>query len=217
MSCSVDVLEAMRKEVASLKKQPSSAQVKKLRAFVAQETESSKEKQNREDITRLAASSGVKMPRGHLLNTESIRVNMPQAFTGRTRAMQALQNEKTIVDAAMASEPFSRRDCKSHGADAAELGANLKNRCEKMACVACERTTNRVESKRRCDKVAGKMKASQGQALVRTLQVAEAPCVDERSVRLEDIVYIEDASSYVPEHGATPGNAFRMCRLQEPI
>ena len=61
------------------------------------------------------------------------------------------------------------------------------------------------------------MKASQGQALVRTLQVAEAPCVDERSVRLEDIVYIEDASSYVPEHGATPGNAFRMCRLQEPI
>ena len=35
MSCSVDVLEAMRKEVASLKKQPSSAQVKKLRAFSA--------------------------------------------------------------------------------------------------------------------------------------------------------------------------------------
>ena len=130
-SCSVDVLEAMRKEVASLKKQPSSAQVKKLRAFAAQCTESSPEKQNREDITRLAESSGVNLPRGHLLNTASIRVNMPQASTGRTSAMQALQNEKTIVDAAMASEPFSGRDCKSHGADAPELGANHKNRCEK--------------------------------------------------------------------------------------
>ena len=68
---------------------------------------------------------------------------------------------------------------------------------KKMACAACERTANRVESKR--------LKASQGQALVRTLQVAEAPSVDERSLRREDIVYIEDASSYVPEHGVTLG------------